>query len=149
MERRADQGRVLSKKSPKALKTIGDLIDIHIADMAEVGKPLRRSKAFSPKLLKARLGRTNVGALTQDVLVELGRARAKEGAGPGPVTVASDFSYLGIVILHAAAVHGVDVTKEPVDHARIALTRLGLIGKGQERDRRPTEDELDRLIAHF
>lgn len=147
MERRADQGRVLSKRSPTALKTLGDLIDIHIADMAEVGKPLRRSKAFSLKLLKERLGRTKVGGLTQDVLVEFGRARAKDGAGP--VTLASDFSYLGTVILHAAAIHGVDITKEPVDHARIALARLGLVGKGNERDRRPTEDELDRLFAYF
>ena len=34
---------------------------------------------------------------------------------------------------------------EPVALARIALERLGLVGKGNERDRRPTEDELDRL----
>jgi hypothetical protein len=33
--------------------------------------------------------------------------------------------------------------------ARIALKRLGLIGKGIERDRRPTESEIDALIALF
>jgi integrase len=33
--------------------------------------------------------------------------------------------------------------------ARIALKRLGLIGKGQERDRRPTDDELRRLVTYF
>ena len=33
--------------------------------------------------------------------------------------------------------------------ARLALKRLGLVGKGLERDRRPTEEELDRLIAYF
>ncbi len=147
MERRADQGRTLGKKRPSTLKTLGDLIDVHIADMAEVGKPLRRSKAFSLKLLKARLGGTRVNALTQEILVEFGRARAKEGAGP--VTLAADFSYLGTIVLHAAAVHGVEVTKEPIDHARIALARLGLVGKGQERDRRPSDDELERLFAHF
>lgn len=27
--------------------------------------------------------------------------------------------------------------------------RLGLVGKGLERDRRPTQDELDRLVAAF
>ena len=45
--------------------------------------------------------------------------------------------------------HGIDVAMEPVQLARIALKRLGLIGKGNERDRRPTEDELDQLFAHF
>lgn len=38
---------------------------------------------------------------------------------------------------------------EPVELARIALVRLSLVGKGDERDRRPTQDELDRLIAAF
>jgi integrase len=33
--------------------------------------------------------------------------------------------------------------------ARTALARLGLVGKGSERDRRPTQDELDRLVAAF
>ncbi len=33
--------------------------------------------------------------------------------------------------------------------ARIALKRLGLVGKGNERDRRPTDDELAKLVAHF
>jgi integrase len=53
------------------------------------------------------------------------------------------------VLSHAAAVHGLPVVVEPIDLARIALKRLGLIGKGQERDRRPTQDELDCLIAYF
>jgi integrase len=38
------------------------------------------------------------------------------------------------------------VSTEPIDLARIALGRLGLVGKGDERDRRPTQDELDRII---
>jgi integrase len=147
MERRADLGRAFSKKAPHELKVLGDLVDVHVADMAEVGKPLRRSKDYSLQLLKERLGRVKVAGLSQDVLVEYGRKRAREGAGP--VTVAAEFSYLGTIIAHAAAVHGVDVTKEPVDYARIALTRLGIVGKGQERDRRPTQDELDRLCAYF
>ncbi|HEX3364205.1 hypothetical protein [Phenylobacterium sp.] len=38
---------------------------------------------------------------------------------------------------------------EPVDLGRIALKRLGLVGPRNERDRRPTEEELARLIHHF
>jgi hypothetical protein len=51
--------------------------------------------------------------------------------------------------LHAAAVHGVILSVEPLTLARTALARLGLVGKGNERDRRPTQDELDRLVAAF
>lgn len=53
------------------------------------------------------------------------------------------------MLQHAAAVHGLRVSVEAVDLARYALKRLGLLGKGTERDRRPTEDDLAKLIAHF
>lgn len=33
--------------------------------------------------------------------------------------------------------------------ARIALKRLGLVGKSNERDRRPTDDELEKLFNEF
>lgn len=41
---------------------------------------------------------------------------------------------------------GLDISPEPVDLARVALKRLGLIDKGIERDRRPTTAELARLF---
>jgi integrase len=40
-------------------------------------------------------------------------------------------------------------TVEHLDMARIALSRLGLVGKGKERDRRPTEDEIAALLKYF
>lgn len=33
--------------------------------------------------------------------------------------------------------------------ARIALTQLGLIGRGNERERRPTSDEIEALLDYF
>ena len=65
------------------------------------------------------------------------------------MTLGIDIGFVKLILAHAAAVHGLPVKVEPVDLARIALKRLGLIGKGNQRDRRPTQDELDRLIAHF
>ncbi|VTZ26427.1 Integrase (fragment) [Methylocella tundrae] len=60
-----------------------------------------------------------------------------------------DIGTIKLILSHAAAIHGLEIRVEPVDLARLALKRLGLIGKGIERDRRPTQDELARLIAHF
>jgi Phage integrase family len=71
-------------------------------------------------------------------------ARAR---GSRPVTVGIDLGYIKTILSHAAAVHGVVVSTEPIDLARIALGRLGLVGKGDERDRRPTQDELDRIVS--
>ena len=74
-----------------------------------------------------------------------GRKRAADGAGPA--TVAIDFAYLNTVITHAAAVHRIPISTEQAKLARGALVRLGLIGKAQERDRRPTQDGIDRIVA--
>lgn len=86
-------------------------------------------------------------SLDRERLIRFGRERAKQGAGP--VTLGIDIGTIKLVLSHAAAVHGLQVRVDQVDLARIALKRLGLVGKGRERDRRPTQDELDRLCAHF
>jgi len=41
----------------------------------------------------------------------------------------------------------IDVPTERAALARVALQRLGLIG-GQERDRRPNQDEINRVTSY-
>ena len=73
--------------------------------------------------------------------------RAKQGAGP--VTLSVDLSYIGTILNHAKAIHGVSVDTESVKMARTALRSLNLIGNSMERDRRPTSDEIDELLEFF
>ncbi len=139
-------------KPPNAFRTddktsFGSLIELHIKDMGEVGKPLLRSKALCLEKLKRDLGREKLSALTRERLIAYGKALAKQGAGA--VTLSMDIGYLRTVLVHAAAVHGVEVPTEQVMLARVALGRLGLVGKGGERERRPTQDELDGIIAFY
>ena len=115
--------------------------------MCGVGRAPKRSKAYCLDLLKRKLGPVKVAYLTRDTIVTFAKDRAKEGAGP--VTVSMDIGYLKSMLTHAAAVHGLPVSTEPVDHARVALKRLGLVGKGRERDRRPTPDELAKLLHYL
>jgi integrase len=63
--------------------------------------------------------------------------------------LAIDFAFIRTVATHAAAVHGIEVSAEEVRLARFALKHLGLVGKSEERDRRPTQHELDELIEYF
>lgn len=142
-----DRGHAPSGRRARNAKTFGALIDLHIEDMKEVGKPPGRSKGATLQMLQRELGGLKIGALDRERLIGFGRERARAGAGP--VTVGQDIGAIKLVIAHAAAVHGMDVSVEPILLARIALKRLGLIGKGRERDRRPTEDELNKLFAYF
>ncbi len=146
-ERRTDQGFVIEAPVITGFNTFGQLIDLHIVDMLEVGKPLGRSKDFALRTLKKHLGGTKVSQLNRQIIIDFGRLRAKEGAGPA--TLSADISYIHTIISHAAAIHGVKISTEAVDLARIALRRLGLIGRSNERDRRPTQHEVDRLVNYF
>jgi integrase len=146
-ETQVDNGRAPTGRRARKAKTLGALIDLHIDDMKDVGKPPQRSKTATLEMLQRKLGTLPLTQLDRERLIRFGRDRAKEGAGP--VTVGMDLGAIKLVIGHAAAVHGIDVSIEPVQLARMALKQLGLIGKGTERDRRPTEGELSTLFAHF
>lgn len=146
-ERCIDQGVAPRRRSRDTAKTFGDLIDLHAQDMHEVGKPPRRSKSAVMGALKSSIGAVKIADLRRERLIEYGKRRARQSAGP--TTLAIDFSFIRTILSHAAAVHGIGVSAEDVRLARIALTRLGLIGRGIERDRRPTPDEIEELIEFF
>jgi hypothetical protein len=127
-EDRLDRGESVSKQD-RPTDTLGDLIELH-----QVGRAARRSKEYTLNRLKLSLGSIHTSALTRHSIVEFGRKRAKEGAGP--VTIAVDISYLGTVLQHASAVYGYQVPTEQLRLGRAALLHLGLIAKSNERNRR-------------
>lgn len=147
MESEIDQGKSPAPRRVEGVGNFGELIDLHIDDMKSVGKAIGRSKSFSLEFLKKELGQVRLGDLGRERLIDFGRQRARDGAGP--VTVGIDLGYIRTLLADGAAIHGLPFSPEPVDLARIALARLGLVGKGDERDRRPTEDELGSLFRHF
>jgi integrase len=146
-ERRIDVGQTPAKRGRFDPTTLAHLIDLHVEDMKQVNQAPRRSKAFTLDALKEKIGKLKIKDITRERIIQFGRDRAREGAGP--VTIGMDIGYLKLVVSHAAAVHGMPIQVEPINLARIALKRLGLIAKGRERDRRPTQGELDRLIEYF
>lgn len=70
-EGRIDRGEVPTPSRSARLRTFGELIDLHIADMKSVGKPPRRSKAATLKMLKTRLGRTKIAQLDRQLFYRL------------------------------------------------------------------------------
>lgn len=145
------EGKISRGKSVNAVlvvdttTTFSFVINLHIRDLAQVGKPLLRSKAFSLDKLKHVLGREKLAGLTRERLIAYAKARANQGAGTA--TIGMDIGYIRTILVRATAVHGIDTPVEQVNLARVALRRLSLVDKSNERDRRPTQDELDRIIA--
>ncbi len=105
VERRIDRGEPAIARSSRDAKTFGDLIKLHREDLQEVGKRIGRSKGVSLTFLEHRLGRLRIPELDRGRLIQFGKERAREGAGP--VTIGIDLGYIKTILLHAAAVHGV------------------------------------------
>lgn len=146
-ESKIDRGNSPVKSRIARVTTFGELVDLHIEDLIEIGKTIGRSKTATLDMLKRELGSKRIVELDRELLIKFGRQRAAEGAGP--VTLGIDLGTIKLVLSHAASIHGLAVSTEPLDHARSALGRLGLVGKGTERDRRPLDDELGALFDFF
>ncbi len=69
----------------------------------------RRSKAATLTTLKRDLGKEKFGHLDRQKLIDYGKMRADQGAGP--VTLGIDIGVIKMIITHAAAVHGLDITR--------------------------------------
>ena len=90
-ERTIDKGLDPKIINPRSVQTFSDIIDLHIQDMQEVGKTIRRSKSAVLEALKLTLGGYRLQEITRSVLIDYGKKRAKQGAGPA--TLAIDLSF--------------------------------------------------------
>ena len=87
VERRIDRGEPSVARSSRDAKSFGDLVRLHREDLQEVGKRIRRSKEASLVSLERMLGRLRIPELSRERLIQFGKERAREGAGP--VTLAA------------------------------------------------------------
>jgi len=131
-ERRIDRGE--PSIGCREARTFADLVRLHRADLQEVGKRMGRSKTASLSFLERKLGRLRLPELDRERLIQFGKERAREGAGP--VTLGIDLGYIKTILSHAAAVHGMIVSTESIGLAHIALAPTRPRWKG--RRARPT-----------
>ena len=97
---------------------------------------------YTLKQLERNLGNLVASTMTVDDL--LGWAQERRDEGAGPYTINCDLSKLSTVLRYAG-----DGLPDVIGSARPKLSYLGLIGGGGMRERRPTQDEIERLRQHF
>lgn len=76
-------------------------------------------------------------------------ARKLLDGGRKPQTVQNYLSHLGAVFAIAKPAWGYPLDRQAVADAFTVCKRIGITAKSGERDRRPTLDELDKVLAHF
>lgn len=130
--------------------TIRKMIEQYLDEYEKI-RPLGKTKNATLNAIKDTwLGDLDDSALTSQKLVEFAQWRmGKEGGGVQAQTVGNDLSHLGAVLSVARPAWGYEVDPLAMPDARKVLRKLGMVSKSKERNRRPTLEELDKLMAHF
>ncbi|MDW3191267.1 MAG: tyrosine-type recombinase/integrase [Cytophagales bacterium] len=125
-----------------SIKTLGDLIEAYLDDSyVQAG----RSKRMSLKAVtKCDIANKDVQKLHPKHFVDY--AKERKAAGASPATVAADISHIRAVLKTARALFDVNANENPIVQALPTLHTLKLIGKSNIRTRRPTEEEVDKLL---
>lgn len=124
--------------------TVRDAIHAY-RKMREQARPIAdtSNEHYQLKMLDRMLGDVSIRACTPERLVAFATERREEDHA-GPYTVNLDIGRLGSVLRYAAAALKVQMP-DVVGSARPLLTHLRLIGSGNKRERRASDDELTRL----
>lgn len=121
-------------------KNLRQLIEAYLKEHPNAG---RSKKAALNAIADSALGGEMPQALTAARLIRYGRERKVSGP-----TLSIDLSFLGTLLKYARHVWGLSVP-DNIPSARFALRAAGLLWKSQERDRRPTAEELVKIKAWF
>ncbi|MET1080282.1 MAG: site-specific integrase [Pseudomonas sp.] len=130
--------------------TVAEMIERYLVEV-EKARPLGKTKRAT---LQA-IAKTSLGALvdvdiTSQRLVDFALWRmTEEGGNVQPQTAGNDLAHLGAVLSIARPAWGYEVNPLAMSDARKVLTKLGYKLKSRERDRRPTLDELHKILEHF
>ena len=126
--------------------TLADVITWYIDETDEI-KPLGRTKRSVLELLRrSELGARRCADLPADVIVDYAKRRAKSVTAS---TLNQDIIYLRGILQTAKHLYGIAVDLNALESATAHLRRHSLIGKSNERDRRPTDVEIDLIKQHW
>lgn len=145
VEHSLDAGKpVLGGKGPR----IDALIETYRAARTDAGRPISPTATEHYTLLRLREHFEGVRLESLDTPALVRFARQRRGEGVGPYTALLDVTKLGTVLRYACSLEGHQY-HEQVRAAMPTLRHLKLVGPGNERDRRPTADEMARILRHL
>lgn len=124
--------------------TVGKLVERYEKEVG-TSKPFGRNKADVLKKIRETLEDVQLADLTPQRVVEYIRDDRKIKG----VTAGIDLTYLKGVLKMGRALFSSPVHPSVVDDARETLNHLGLLQRGEERDRRPTAKEISGLRGWF
>jgi integrase len=123
--------------------SVGDLIDDYARECNMGG----RTKQATHTMLKRELGKVPLKRLNSIHLRDF--IDKRQNAGAGGVTIAADLSFFGAILKWGKHSRRMDLPTNLALDARRDLSARQVSTRSVEREREPTEAELDRLYAHW
>lgn len=128
--------------------TVKEMIGQYLEEYGKL-RPLGRTKEATLEAIAATwLGDVVDRGLTSQILVEYAMDRIEKD-GVQPQTVGNDLAHLGAVLTVARPAWGYEIDPVVMSDARRVLRKMGGVSRSKERDRRPTLDELNRVLEYF
>lgn len=148
-ESELDEPGAIERASRKGV-TLKDMIDQYLIEV-EKARPLGKTK----RATLTAIGETYMGKLADtqintQCLVDYALWRmSPEGGSVQAQTAGNDLAHLGAVLSIGKDAWGYQLDPMAMGGARRVLRKLGYNLKSRERDRRPTLDELGKLMKHY
>lgn len=145
--RRAERDIAEGRRVTKGGLTVARLVEA-FRELRDTGKRPIKSSSTEEYMLRHLadldgIGNVEIDRLTPQRIAEWCRTRADDGAGP--YTIGMELSKLSTVLRYASiSLH--TSLPDVVAAARPLLEYSGLIGPGRARERRPSADELARVL---
>lgn len=144
------EGAIEAGETPAAASgyTVSDVIRAY-RQLRQEARPIAddSTEHYTLRKLDLGLGHLLAARVTPDDLIAYAVMRRDED-GAGEYTINCDLSKLGTVMRYGAARLRVALP-DAVGAARPLLSHLRLIGGGGKRERRPTQDEAERIVDHL
>lgn len=131
--------------SKTLLKTVIEkYLDEHTL-FGDLGKTKRQTLR---RIAESELGKVAAADVRSAHLVAFGRERLLQD-GIMPQTLGNDLAHLSAVFRIAKAAWGYPLDYAQITEALTVLKKMNMVKRSDERDRRPTLAELDKLMTHF
>lgn len=143
-EKELDQPGALGRTKSETNKTLADAIDRYIL---ESKKDIGRTKAQVLNAIKTYAIADKVcSAITSSDIVLFAQELSDKRQ---PQTVGNYISHLAAIFAIARPAWGLELDQRAMKDAQVVTRRLGVTQKSRARDRRPTLQELDRILDHY
>ena len=144
----------VAAKQKEPTRTLAWLIEKYIVEMNGLAgnppvRPLGVSHMYSLRRIQREpIGQKLAAELTKHDIIEHAKWRRLT---VGAATVGQDVIFINGVLKYAPSAWAdcSDISEAPVAAAKPFMSKHGLIAKSAPRDRRPTQEEIGRLVAYF